>query len=234
MAKRWEAQQDVEPVLRTTVQEQVYLRIKDLILSGSVKPGQPVTIPALSETLGVSHMPVREALRRLVAERALTVVSGRSLGVPALSLKRLDELVRVRVEIEGFAAEWAAENMTAEELDGSAALVAGMTDAIRQNDVTAFLRMNRDFHFGIYAATRSPVLLSTIESLWFQVSPYFSMLYPFGDYPRSNLEHAAILAALQRRDGRAARAALAEDLRGAATALRMALAQNAGTFDAGP
>ena len=234
MAKRWEAQEDVEPVLRTTVQEQVYLRIKDLILSGSVKPGQPVTIPALSETLGVSHMPVREALRRLVAERALTVVSGRSLGVPALSLTRLDELVRVRVEIEGFAAEWAAENMTAEELDGSAALVAGMTGAIGRNDVTTFLRMNRDFHFGIYAATRSPVLLSTIESLWFQVSPYFSMLYPFGDYPRSNLEHAAILAALQRRDGRAARAALAEDLRGAATALRMALAQNAGTFDAGP
>jgi DNA-binding GntR family transcriptional regulator len=234
MAKRWEAQEDVEPVLRTTVQEQVYLRIKDLILSGNVKPGQPVTIPALSETLGVSHMPVREALRRLVAERALTVVSGRSLGVPALSLKRLEELVRVRIEIEGFAAEWAAENMTTEELDGSAALVVGMADAIRQSDVTAFLRMNRDFHFGIYAATRSPVLLSTIESLWFQVSPYFSMLYPFGDYPRSNLEHAAILAALQRRDGRAARAALAEDLRGAATALRMALAQNAGTVDARP
>lgn len=234
MAKRWEAQEGVEPVLRTTVQEQVYLRVKDLILSGSVKPGQSVTIPALSETLGVSHMPVREALRRLVAERALTVVSGRSLGVPALSLKRLEELVRVRVEIEGFAAEWAAENMTAEELDGSAALVAGMADAIGQSDVTAFLRMNRDFHFGIYAATRSPVLLSTIESLWFQVSPYFSMLYPFGDYPRSNLEHAAILAALQRRDGRAARAALAEDLRGAATALRMALAQNAGTVDRQP
>ena len=232
MAKRWEAQVDVEPVLRTTVQEQVYLRVKDLILSGNVKPGQPVTIPALSETLGVSHMPVREALRRLIAERALTVVSGRSLGVPALSLTRLDELVRVRVEIEGFAAEWAAENMSAEELDGSAALVAGMADAIARSDVTAFLRMNRDFHFGIYAATRSPVLLSTIESLWFQVSPYFSMLYPFGDYPRSNLEHAAILAALQRCDGRAARAALAEDLRGAATALRMALAQNAGTVDA--
>ena len=134
------------------MQEQVYLRVKDLILSGSVKPGQPVTIPALSETLGVSHMPVREALRRLVAARALTVVSGRSLGVPALSLKRLEELVRVRVEIERFAAEWAAENMTAEELDGSAALVAGMTDAIGQNDVTAFLRMNRDFHFSIYAA----------------------------------------------------------------------------------
>ena len=234
MAKRWEAQVDVEPVLRTTVQEQVYLRVKDLILSGNVKPGQPVTIPALSETLGVSHMPVREALRRLVAERALTVVSGRSLGVPALSLKRLDELVRVRVEIEGFAAEWAAENMAPEELDGSAALVAGMAEAIGQSDVTAFLRMNRDFHFGIYAATRSPVLLSTIESLWFQVSPYFSMLYPFGDYPRSNLEHAAILAALQRRDGRAARAALGEDLRGAASALRMALAQSAGTVDRQP
>jgi DNA-binding GntR family transcriptional regulator len=234
MAKRWEVQEDVEPVLRTTVQEQVYLRVKDLILSGSVKPGQPVTIPALSETLGVSHMPVREALRRLVAERALTVVSGRSLGVPALSLTRLEELVRVRVEIEGFAAEWAAENMTAEELDGAASLVAGMADAIGQSDVTAFLRKNRDFHFGIYAATRSPVLMSTIESLWFQVSPYFSMLYPFGDYPRSNLEHAAILAALQRRDGPAARAALAEDLRGAATTLRMALAQTAGTGAARP
>src|SRR5579875_1862513 len=74
----------LRPVDRETVQDRVYREIKDLILNGGIEPGQTVTIQGLSDAFQVSTMPVREALRRLMAEQALMVVSGRSVGIPAL------------------------------------------------------------------------------------------------------------------------------------------------------
>ena len=70
------------PISRDTMQDRVYRRLCDMILDGEIEPGQLVTIQSLAETFGVSHMPVREALKRLLAAKALTVVSGRSIGIP--------------------------------------------------------------------------------------------------------------------------------------------------------
>ena len=67
-----------------------------------------MTVQSLAEAFGVSAMPVREALHRLSAAQALTVVAGRSVGIPALTVERLEDLRRVRGEIEGLAAAWAA------------------------------------------------------------------------------------------------------------------------------
>ncbi len=62
------------------------------------------TVQSLADAFGVSPMPVREALRRLTAANALTVVSGRSIGIPALSRERLTDLRNVRFEIEAMIA----------------------------------------------------------------------------------------------------------------------------------
>src|SRR4051812_10868239 len=98
----------VEPLARDTLQERVYNQLAGLILDGGIAPGQFVTIQGLAEAFDVSTMPVREALKRLTAANALTVVSGRSIGIPPLTLDRLTDLRNVRVEIEGTAAAWAA------------------------------------------------------------------------------------------------------------------------------
>jgi hypothetical protein len=75
----------VAPLARDTLQERAYRRICDLILDGEIAPGQVVTIQNLAETFGVSAMPVREALKRLTAAGALSLVAGRSIGVPRLT-----------------------------------------------------------------------------------------------------------------------------------------------------
>jgi DNA-binding GntR family transcriptional regulator len=212
-----------DPVERITVQEQVYRRIRDLIMSGGIEAGQSLTIPAIADAFSVSHMPVREALNRLVAERALTVISGRTVGVPQLSVERLEELRRIRVEVEGLAVAWACEKMTPETIRRLEGQVALMDKAIATGDVNAFLRINTEFHFTIYSAAGSPVLLSIIESLWLQISPYFGALYPLGDYPRSNREHAAILSAIRQGAPEAAKSALAADIDGAAGNLNKVL-----------
>src|SRR5205085_1510304 len=152
------------------------------ILAGDIAPGQSVTINSLAGAFAVSHMPVREALRRLIAERALTVISGRSVGLPALNIERLEDLRRVRLEVEGLATEWATGNLARSDHDQLAGLVATMTRADAENDVKAYLHANRDFHFRIYRAAGSETLMSMIESLWLQISPYFNLLHASGDY----------------------------------------------------
>src|SRR6185295_14866557 len=89
-------------VSRVTLPDEIYRQLKTMILDGGLIPGELVTIQGLASAFGVSAMPVSEALQRLTGERALTVISGRSVGIPALDARRLRDLTRVRVEIESI------------------------------------------------------------------------------------------------------------------------------------
>ena len=77
------------PVSRATLPNEIYRQIKELILDGGIAPGELVTIQGLADAFDVSTMPVREALQRLTTEKALTVMSGRSVGIPELEASRL-------------------------------------------------------------------------------------------------------------------------------------------------
>src|SRR3978361_2237694 len=87
----------VKQIRRGTMQEDVYRQAKQLILNGWLPPGRSITIQWLADACGVSAMPVREAILRLTAEKALTVVAGRSRGIPPLTRERLPAPTRPRV-----------------------------------------------------------------------------------------------------------------------------------------
>ena len=200
---------------RDTLQERVFRQLSDLILDGEIAPGQLVKIQALAEAFGVSTMPVREALKRLTAAKALTAVSGRSIGIPPLSLDRLDDLHRVRIEIESIAAEWAAPNVGHDVIEALNDQLARMKSATAAGYVKGYLRANRAFHFIVYGAAGSEALLSFIESLWLQISPYFNLLHGSGNYAVSNKQHEAMLAAIRAGDKSALKAAVRADIDGA-------------------
>lgn len=202
----------VVPLARDTLQERVYRQVSDLILDGEIAPGQLVTIQSLAEAFGVSTMPVREALKRLTAAGALTLVTGRSMGIPRLSLDRLADLRRVRLAIEGLAAEWAAQSIDAREIDELRVECHRLDRAVAGEDVKDYLRANRAFHFIVYNATRSRALVAVIETLWLQISPYFNLLHGSGNYVTSNTRHRSILEALTARDAVGASAALRADI----------------------
>jgi DNA-binding GntR family transcriptional regulator len=211
----------IVPVQRATMQEDVYQQAKQLILNGELAPGQSITIQWLADAFGVSAMPVREAILRLTAEKALTVVAGRSLGIPPLSRIRLDDLTRTRLEVEKLAVRWATTAITSSavvELDG---LVAKM-DAIGTSHEARkiYLRANREFHFAVYRASGSDILMGIIEGLWLQISPYFNLLQERGNYAVSNQHHKALVKALRRTDVEAAAEALHQDIRNAANLLQ--------------
>lgn len=205
---------EVEPLGRETLQDRVYQQIAGLILDGGIVPGQLVTIQGLAEAFGVSAMPVREALKRLSAAHALNVVSGRSIGIPRLSLDRLVDLRNVRIEVEGTAAAWAARAMAAPGLALLEDQLDRMDQSVPAGDTRDYLRANRAFHFAIYRAAGSPTIVSLIEILWLQISPYFNLLRESGNYLSANIHHRAMVDALQRKDEAAARAAMVADITG--------------------
>jgi len=200
------------PVERDTLQERVYDRLANLILDGGVPPGKLITIQSLAEAFGVSAMPVREALKRLIASRALTVVSGRSIGVPPITLERFADLRNVRREIEGAATAWAAKRIDADSLASLERDLARMDKAIASGETTAYLRANRSFHFTIYRASGSPVSVALIESLWLQISPYFNLLQGSDNYVLANSSHRLAADALKRSDAASAKAAIIADI----------------------
>ncbi|MDQ0474420.1 GntR family transcriptional regulator [Labrys wisconsinensis] len=209
----------VSLVPKATLQDQVYRRLSDLILNGEIAPGQTVTIQAVSDAFGVSAMPVREALQRLTAARALTVISGRSIGIPRLTRERLLDLQHVRMAVEGLAGEWAAGQTAPAELAYLEGEFATLSATAATGDVKGYLRANRNFHFAIYRAAGSEVLLGVIESLWLQISPYFHLLHASGNYAVSNREHAEMLQAMRMANPPAMRTAIVADIEAAAAEL---------------
>jgi DNA-binding GntR family transcriptional regulator len=199
---------------RETVQERVYAILRDKLMRGAFAPGQKLKIADLAGALGTSAMPVRDALNRLAAERAVESTPNRGVRVPALSKEALEDLRETRFAVEGLAVERAAVHMDDETLAKLRRLIEAqsVTDAKHVSESSA--EENRAFHFTIYRQSRSTVLLPIIESLWLQCGPYLriaSEMYD-GREGRGIDFHVEIVDALARGDGPTARLALQSDI----------------------
>ncbi|NTS33328.1 GntR family transcriptional regulator [Phyllobacterium sp. BT25] len=203
---------EIVPLSRETLQDRVYRQVTGLILEGGIVPGEMVPVQSLADAFGVSAMPVREALRRLTAANALTVVSGRSIGIPRLSRAKLTDLRNVRIEIEALAGKWAAERIQQEELDALRVVLESLEAGNASGNIKSYLRANYAFHFSIYRAAGSESILNIIENLWLQVSPYFNMLHDSGNYTKANEHHRAMFAALSAHDGDRVKLAIQSDI----------------------
>ena len=159
---------------RNTLNEAVYQQLKQALMSGRIAPGSTMTIRSLASSFGVSLMPVREALRRLVAEHVLVLQPNRSVALPVITRERFREITRIRTSLEGLAAEEAAAHLTRADIDRLDALNQAIErpGASRTPD---YLINNREFHFAIYRNSGMPTLLSIIESLWVQIGPLLTI-----------------------------------------------------------
>jgi DNA-binding GntR family transcriptional regulator len=208
----------IQPVETATVGLLVYRGLRDFLMAGQLQPGQKLTLRELSEALGVSPMPVREAVRRLAAEGALEILPNRRIRVVMMTRQRFQELRRIRLALEGMAVEAATGLMGAEDVDRLVALnkvfTAEMSQA--QKDGVRLFRVNKDIHFAIYEAAAMPMLLTMIEGLWLQAGP----LLHYSLHMRANSSapnpapewHERLFAALRSGDAAAARAALEGDV----------------------
>jgi DNA-binding GntR family transcriptional regulator len=181
-----------------------YGALLEMILTGTIAPGEPVTERLIAVRLGMSRTPVREAVRRLEGEGTLERQRGGALVVRPYSMETFLHALAVRRLLEGEAARLAAgridPTIIAEARQRIARLRAeGLGDVARQDD--------RDFHAAIAAASGNPVLAAAIGDLRKRTA-----MFRLGRLPERVDqvcdEHLAIVEALESGDGEAARAAM--------------------------
>jgi DNA-binding GntR family transcriptional regulator len=207
----------VSKLERETLHDRAYLELKKAIMSGAIRPGVTITIRAMASALGTSPMPVREALRRLVAERALEMLPTRSVRLPLMTAARFDEISRLRIALEGLVTEAGARQLSRDEMRQLQQAHAEMN---RLKKVGEYLAKNQEFHFTLYRAARMPVALQMIESLWLQAGPLLNLAIAEYGFEAAQDHHQALLDQLDRRNVKGARAAIEADITDAARIIR--------------
>jgi DNA-binding GntR family transcriptional regulator len=212
----------VSPLDRQTLGERAYIKLADLLMSGRLAPGEKLSLRGAAEVLGVSMMPVREAVSRLIADQALEVAPNRTVRVPIMSATQFRDLTRVRIEIEGYAAAQAALLRAEDDLAAIETAEAAMRRESETDtpDLPRAVEINKTFHFAVYTAARSPTLVEIIRALWLKAGPVINLdLRANPDRLASGGavgKHAEILRAILGRDAAGARASVAADIEGAA------------------
>ncbi|WP_159350891.1 GntR family transcriptional regulator [Roseomonas harenae] len=210
------------PLERRTLGDTVYGHLAELLVSGRLTPGERLSLRESAAALGVSVMPVREAVSRLVADRALEIAPNRAIRVPRMTVAQFRALVETRKAIEGLAATRTAAHRTSEQLDAirrAEAAFRAMAGRARPDKVQA-VTLNRDMHFTIYDACGLDPLREIIVGLWLKAGPVINLdLREHPERLRSGSavqNHARALAAIEAGDGQEAARAVAADIQDAA------------------
>jgi DNA-binding GntR family transcriptional regulator len=194
-----------EPADRQTLAESITGRLRQLILDGQLPPGQSLRPADLAPRLGVSVMPIREALRILEAEGLVTFKPRIGARVAEISEEDVEELYLVRGALEGLAARLAVRNLTEAGLAELHEAFDEMTAALIRDDFVTFSQWDREFHRRHFSASGRPSLVKKILDLW----DYGRRIYAIAPHTRESMEpayaaHRAILEALDSRNARAA------------------------------
>ena len=213
-----------------------YARLRDMVLFGDLAPGAAVTIEGLVARLDLGMTPVREAIRRLIAEGALQMQGNRRVCVPRLDAAALEDLGYARCAIETRLAQQALAHCDTKGIEALREIDRQLDRAITSGDIPAYLRSNHAFHFALYARAHSEVLETLAASLWLRFGPSLRVVCLGEDGARGAHggalhqpdNHKAALAALEAGDRAALTAALKADIAQGVENIRAGLA--AGRF----
>ncbi len=157
--------------------ETVADRLRALIIDGQLPPGTILRLAPLAEQLGVSIMPVREAIRLLESESLVVVAPHRGAVVAELSIDDIEETYAIRVALEGLAARHATERLTAADLTDIGGLFELMSRARDANDLASFIAADREFHMRLYASSGRDRLVRMISDLENRSRRYAAYVY---------------------------------------------------------
>ncbi|RUW26972.1 GntR family transcriptional regulator [Mesorhizobium sp. M1E.F.Ca.ET.041.01.1.1] len=197
----------------TTLSDRVYRIVRESIRSGVYRPGEKITHRAVASQLGVSVTPVREAVTRLVSEESLSMAGPKTIVAPSLGRSDLEEITKIRVNLEGWAAELAAENASATFIRELEQHHLAYCRHRRSHDIRQKIAANAKFHFALYAQSKAPRLLAIIDNLWVTMGPTLGLLAYWGEDNDGERFQDAAIAALKARNTAAAQAAIVNYIR---------------------
>lgn len=204
-----------------TASEYVAAEIRAEILRGGLRLGSRIDQHALAERFGVSIIPVREGLRRLEAEGLVRMLPRRGAFVAELSLQELTEISWIRERLEDLAVRLAATRLTSHTLRVLEQLNARLEGVSSGAPPAVWGNLNREWHFTIYAAGESELLVRLITILWDRTSLYREVLAADDDRRATSVaQHAELLRRLQAHDAVGAAQAMRRHIRRGMTGMR--------------
>lgn len=197
---------DALGVLRTSsLSRAVQAEIEKIILSGAFAPGEKLNEKTLADRLGVSRGPVREAFQALHARGLVEMIPNRGVFVQRITRHDAVAIYDVRAGLFGTACRLLSERMTTAQSAELNAMIAQMDVAGARRDLEAYFPLNIAFHSAIVHGTGNVVLAETYFGLVSRLQLFRARgLVHGGGFANSNVEHRAIMTALDARDPRAA------------------------------
>lgn len=196
------------------------------VLEGRLRPGEWLRQERIAREQGASQMPVREALKRLVAEGILEHVPYCGVRVVQFTVEDVEDLYACRVFVEGMSARYAAATITDDEVRQLESLHQQMIDCAMPDELPEYRELNRRFHSLIFTASRRSYLIRSLGQLWsaFPTMLWSNIPHAATDSSRERddadpIEHAAIVRALANRDPEAAERAVRIHIEAAGSAL---------------
>jgi DNA-binding GntR family transcriptional regulator len=200
------------PIPRTKLSDEVAHRMREAILTGRLKAGMRVVQEDWAQRLGVSRMPVRDAVSRLEAEGLVTVsASSGTTTVAEVFESDIEDAYEITAVVAGVAARRAAQRLTTEELVGLRRLHQQLITAVVDQDTETAQKCNFEFHRRINRGSGSARLLSLIRTVSASV-PHFSIREMAELAEATVPDHAEILDALEHRDSDRAMQAIQQHL----------------------
>jgi len=202
----------VAPEVSLAAHERVYRTLRLRIMYGELDPGLPLTLRGIAKAFDVSMTPVREAVRRLAAEGALTMSSSGRITTPDLGPERIEELASLRALLEPELAARALPRAHMALIDRLRAVNARIAEHVAKHEVAGYIRSNLEFHRTIYLRAQAPAMLALAETVWLQLGPTMRSLYMAQGRTDLQRHHRMILAALAAGDEPGLRLAVRTDV----------------------
>lgn len=202
------------PIARSSLPEAAAERLRTLIIEGELAPGARLNERELSERLGVSRTPLREAFRMLASDGLLVQLPNRGAQVVTLSREDARHAFEVMASLEGLSGELAAAHVTDADIGDLREMQAEMEQAHARRDLPSYYRVNRAIHDRINAIAGNPVLTHTFTTLNARLHAlrFRSNLVP-AKWDKAVKEHREMVEALAARNGEKLRDLLVKHLR---------------------
>lgn len=200
---------------RVTSAALVYERLHDDIIALRIRPGASLSENELASSFGVSRTPVREALLRLADEKLVEIVPKSGTTVSRIPYAQVGEAIIIRKALEEVAVREASRRATKSQFTGLWALVERQREAAKADDHNSFHAADEAFHAAIAEAAGYPGIWRLVNQVKIQVDRMRYLTLPEGGrMMRVTKEHAAVLTAMEKRDGDKAIAAMRNHLEG--------------------
>ncbi len=216
-----------DSIPRQSLTSAVADKLREHIIRGEIAEGTQLRQDAIAAQYSVSRIPVREALRQLDAEGLITIIPNRGALVPALSPDDIEELFSIRALLEPEVLKLSIPHLTEEDLSQAESILRKYVSELRREEhVSAWGRLNWQFHSTLYSRANQPRFMAIIRNVNSSGERYTRLqLYLTHGVKRANEEHHQLLALCRARDTRSACKLLREHILHAGQSLKEALQQ---------